>query len=73
VKAPTGTELTALASRIAERVGRFLERQGLLERDAESPLNPSTSAHSGWRAVASRGPQLSVSALCLAPNSARQG
>ena len=37
VKAPTGAELTALAGRIAGRVGRFLERQGLLERDAESP------------------------------------
>ena len=36
VKAPTGAELSALASSIAERVGRFLERQGLLERDAES-------------------------------------
>jgi hypothetical protein len=36
VKAPTGAELTALASRIAERVGHFLERRGLLERDAES-------------------------------------
>jgi hypothetical protein len=35
VKAPTGAELSALASSIAERVGRFLERQGLLERDAE--------------------------------------
>jgi hypothetical protein len=37
VKAPTGAELTALASRIASRVGRFLERQGLLERDRENP------------------------------------
>lgn len=36
VKAPTGAELTALASRIASRVGRFLERQGLLERDTEN-------------------------------------
>jgi len=36
VKAPTGAELSALAGRIASRVGRFLERQGLLERDAES-------------------------------------
>lgn len=36
VKAPTGVELTALASRIAERVGHFLERRGLLERDGES-------------------------------------
>jgi hypothetical protein len=32
----TGTGLTGLAQRIAERVGRFLERQGLLERDAEN-------------------------------------
>jgi hypothetical protein len=36
VKAPTGAELTALASSIAQRVSRFLERQGLLERDAQS-------------------------------------
>ena len=37
VKPPTGAELSALASRIAMRVGRFLERQGLLERDSENP------------------------------------
>jgi hypothetical protein len=37
VKAPTSAELSALAARIAGRVGRFLERQGLLERDAENP------------------------------------
>ena len=36
IKAPTGAELTQLAHRIAHRVGRFLERQGLLERDAEN-------------------------------------
>ena len=36
VKAPTGAELSTLAGRIASRVGRFLERQGLLERDAEN-------------------------------------
>ena len=36
VKAPTGQELTQLAHSIAHRVGRFLERQGLLERDAEN-------------------------------------
>ncbi|MGA7799578.1 MAG: IS91 family transposase [Gammaproteobacteria bacterium] len=51
VKAPTGQELTQLAHTITHRVGRFLERQGLLERDAENsylagdttdddPLNP---------------------------------
>jgi hypothetical protein len=36
VKAPTSVELTQLVHRIARRVGRFLERQGLLERDAEN-------------------------------------
>jgi hypothetical protein len=36
VKAPTTDELTQLAHTIAHRVGRFLERQGLLERDAEN-------------------------------------
>ena len=36
VKAPTTEELTQLAHTIAHRVGRFLERQGLLERDAEN-------------------------------------
>lgn len=36
VKAPTSAELTQLAHTIAHRVGRFLERQGLLERDAEN-------------------------------------
>jgi Putative transposase len=36
VKAPTSEELTHLVQRIARRVGRFLEWQGLLERDAEN-------------------------------------
>jgi hypothetical protein len=36
VKAPTSAELTALAHTIARRVGRYLERQGLIERDAEN-------------------------------------
>ena len=51
VKAPTHAELTQLAHTIASRVGRYRERQGLLERDAENsyltgdavdddPLNP---------------------------------
>ncbi|MDT0636419.1 transposase, partial [Salinisphaera sp. W335] len=35
VKAPLSAELTHLADTIARRVGRYLERQGLLERDAE--------------------------------------
>jgi len=33
VKAPTGGELEQLTHTIAHRVGRYLERQGLLERD----------------------------------------
>lgn len=36
VKAPTSQELTQLAHTIAHRVGRFLERQGLLQRDIEN-------------------------------------
>ena len=36
VKAPTSVDLTRLAHTIANRVGRFLERHGLLERDAEN-------------------------------------
>ena len=35
-KAPTSAELTELAHTVAHRVGRFLERQGLLERDMEN-------------------------------------
>jgi len=35
VKAPTNDELTHLTHTIAHRVARHLERQGLLERDAE--------------------------------------
>jgi hypothetical protein len=36
VKSPSSAEITRLAHTIAHRVGRFLERQGLLERDAEN-------------------------------------
>lgn len=36
VKAPTSQELTQVAHTIARRVGCFLERQGLLEWDAEN-------------------------------------
>ncbi len=35
VREPTSTELTRLNHTIAHRTARFLERQGLLERDAE--------------------------------------
>jgi hypothetical protein len=36
VKAPIGAELSALAGRIASRVGRFVELRGPLLRDAEN-------------------------------------
>lgn len=36
VKAPTSDDLTQLIHRMAERVGRFLERRGLLERDTQN-------------------------------------
>jgi len=36
VKAPTGEELAQLVHSIAQRIGRRLERQGLLERDIEN-------------------------------------
>jgi hypothetical protein len=36
VKAPASAELTHLTETLARRVGRYLERQGLLERDAEN-------------------------------------
>ena len=36
VSAPTTQELTQLSQTIARRVGRYLERQGLLERDVEN-------------------------------------
>ena len=42
VKSPTSEELARLTHTIAKRIGRYLERQGLLERDAEnSYLSPN--------------------------------
>jgi len=35
VRAPTSAQLTQLAHTIARRVGRLLEREGLLERDTQ--------------------------------------
>jgi hypothetical protein len=48
VKAPTSAELTQLAHRIAHRVGRFLERQGLLEQDAENSYLASDAVDVLW-------------------------
>lgn len=36
IEAPVRSELEFLVQRISERVGRYLERQGLLVRDADS-------------------------------------
>ena len=36
VMAPTSAELTRLTQTLARRIGRYLERQGLQERDAEN-------------------------------------
>ncbi len=36
VKAPTSDELTRLTHTIAQRIARYLERQGWLVRDAEN-------------------------------------
>ena len=35
VKAPTSAELVGLTQTLARRIGRYLEHQGLLERDAD--------------------------------------
>ena len=49
VKAPSSAELTQLADRIARRVGRFLERQGLLER--WNAGKDAKHAPARWRSV----------------------
>jgi hypothetical protein len=36
VRAPTSSELAELTQNLARRIGRFLKRQGLLERDVEN-------------------------------------
>jgi hypothetical protein len=59
ITAPTGAELTALAQRFAQRVGRYLERQGLLQRGAQ------TSYLAGEAAGASRSLLMTRSGLVL--------
>ena len=50
VRSPTSQELTQLAQTIAHRVSRFLERQGLLERDADDCMDAAVR-RSGGRAT----------------------
>jgi hypothetical protein len=47
VEAPTSAELTQLTQVIARLVGRFLERQGLLERDAENSYLAGDAVEAG--------------------------
>jgi hypothetical protein len=47
LKAPTRDELTQLVHTIAQRVARFLERQGLLERDGEPSYLAADPAQEG--------------------------
>jgi Putative transposase len=50
--APTATELGALVQQIAERIGKTLERRGLVERDMENAwLAPRQSPNSSMRLV----------------------
>ena len=47
VKAPRSDELTRLVHTIAQSVARFLERQGLLERDGENSYLASDPGDEG--------------------------
>ena len=47
VSSPTTQELTQLSQTIARRVGRYLERQGLLERDADDCMDAGGRATQG--------------------------
>ena len=47
VSSPTTQELTQLTQTIARRVGRYLERQGLLERDADDCMDAGGRATQG--------------------------
>ena len=47
INAPTSAELTELAQRIAQRVGRYLERQGLLQRDAHHRVHRRSGGDQG--------------------------
>jgi len=47
VRAPTSAELAGLTRTLARRIGRFLERQGLLERDAENSYLAGDDLESG--------------------------
>ena len=47
VRAPTTTELAELTHTIAERVGHFLQHQGLLERDGEQSFLAGEAVEQG--------------------------
>ena len=47
VKSPSNGELFHLTQFLARRIGRYLERQGLLERDAENSYLAGNGLESG--------------------------
>jgi hypothetical protein len=47
VEAPTSAELARLTHALARRIGRYLEHQGLLERDAENSYLVGDALESG--------------------------
>ena len=47
IKAPSSAELNLLTQALARRIGRYLERQGLLERDAENSYLAGDGVESG--------------------------
>ena len=52
VKAPTRAEVTHLTHTLAHRIGRFLERQGLLECDGAVKIVPRALAALGRQTLA---------------------
>ena len=62
VRAPTSAELTQLTHTIAQRVGRFLKRQGLRRRDTENGYLSGETIEAGYDQVAR------ATALCLRPS-----
>ncbi len=74
VKAPTSAGLSELAKCIAQRIARYLERQGLLQRAArnstlagevidEGPMDPLRGHSIAWRIAV--GPQAGRKVLML--------
>ena len=83
VKAPTSAELARLTRTLVRRIGRYLERQGLLERDAPSsylagdaletgPMEQLLGSSITYR-IAVGPQQQSLSSVCHSPRTATSG